>query len=310
MLLSEAVFAFCEARSGLVAPRTVSTYRRRLAHLVAFLEDVPAGSVTLDDLRRYRAHLSEQSERYSAHPCRPSLPGALSLQTILGRLKAVRVLFRWLFEEGHITNNPAARFRLPPDPERLPKAISDESITQLLAAASSQREFYAARDYALVAFLADTGCRVGGLVRLRVDDLDLDRRRALVTEKGRGGGKSRYVFFGARTAAALRSWLQLHPGGVYVFPGLYGAPLTPQAVNRLLKRLARSAGVSGRTNPHAFRHAFARRLLDHGADLGTVSTLMGHSDVNTTHEYYARWNIRELQGRHARFSGFDDLAPD
>jgi site-specific recombinase XerD len=153
-------------------------------------------------------------------------------------------------------------------------------------------------------FLADTGCRVGGLVGLHLGDLDLGDRSALVTEKG---GKSRYVFFLDPTRAALAAWLAVRPqGSDYVFVGQRG-PLTVFGVNQLLTRLKHAAGVTGPVNPHAFRHGFAKRYLANGGDLASLSDLMGHTDVGVTKGSYAIFLTEELRRKHDQHVTLDAL---
>jgi integrase len=79
--------------------------------------------------------------------------------------------------------------------------------------------------------------------------------------------------------------------------------LSVSGVYRLLESLAKKGKVEGRFNPHAFRHGLARRLLKHQADMGTVSQLLGHEDIETTHLFYARWRPDELTDRYNQFGG-------
>jgi site-specific recombinase XerD len=159
-------------------------------------------------------------------------------------------------------------------------------------------------NYALLLFLADTGCRVGGLVGLCLADVDLGGRSALVTEKG---GKSRYVFFGEQTRAALGAWFSVRPAGMdRVFVGQRG-PLTVFGVNQILSKLKRRAGVSGHVNPHAFRHGFAKRYLVNGGDLASLADLMGHTDVGVTKASYAVFLTDELQRKHDQHVPLDVL---
>ena len=119
------------------------------------------------------------------------------------------------------------------------------------------------------------------------------------------GDKTRKVCFGEVTKIALQAWLVVRPRdkwGDVVFVGKRG-PLTPSGVYRVLERLASTGGVEGRFNPHSFRHALARRLLRHGADMGIVSQILGHSDMETTHRFYARWTEDELSERHRQYGG-------
>jgi site-specific recombinase XerD len=104
-----------------------------------------------------------------------------------------------------------------------------------------------------------------------------------------------------RSANALRSWLDVRD-----LPGRSVFGLKASGVYQVLERTARRGGVRGRWNPHAFRHGFARGLLDNGADLATVSQLMGHSDVSITVRFYARWSDEELHRKHARFTWLPD----
>jgi site-specific recombinase XerD len=157
------------------------------------------------------------------------------------------------------------------------------------------------REYAFVRFLAETGCRLGGILHLKLEDMDLDLGWAVVSEKGE---KTRNVFCSPETAEALRAWLAIRPDnkGNVVFVGERGS-LTKSGVRSMLNRLSEKAGVTGRHNAHSFRHALARRLLFNGADMGTVSRLLGHSNIETTHDFYAIWTERELWLRYRKFGG-------
>jgi len=212
----------------------------------------------------------------------------------------VRRFFKWLVEEGYLDQNPAARLELPPLPEEPPKAVTEEDLRRLLEAARDDP-----RDYALLCFLADTAARVGAVAALRLENLDLANRRALVWEKGRGGRKrARYVYFSERTKRALEEYIRVRPedGSGCLFVSKRGGGLTSNAIYQVLRRLAKKAGVTGRFNPHAFRHGWARGALKNGADLGTVSDILGHSSVEVTKRFYARWADDELQRRHDRFT--------
>jgi len=148
------------------------------------------------------------------------------------------------------------------------------------------------RDYAIIAFLRDTGARVGGVATLTTRYIYLEQRRAIVQEKGRGGKKERQVFFTSSTAQAIQNWLNVRPQAndderLFL--------LTENGIYQVLKRIAQAAKISGRWNPHSFRHAFARRMLANGASIGIVIHLMGHSSVQVTLDFYGRFSNDELQ---------------
>ena len=92
--------------------------------------------------------------------------------------------------------------------------------------------------------------------------------------------------------------------GNRVFPSHNtGEQLTASGVNQLLKRLRKRAGVTGRTNPHAFRHGFAKDYIMHGDDLGTLADPLGHEGVETTKSFYAVFEQEDLKRKHDQFSG-------
>ncbi|MCA9905116.1 MAG: tyrosine-type recombinase/integrase [Anaerolineae bacterium] len=303
MLLSEAIEALAVAtiadgRSLL----TAKGYRSKLAHLVAFLGDMPVDQVTVTDLRRFVTDLRERDTRYVSTTARPSVVGGLSVATIAGRVRSFKRLFNWLHEEGIITSNPARRIKVPKVPRDEPKAYAVEDLQRLLTATAGD-DPADLRNRAIILFLADTGCRVAGVAGLKLADLDMDRRIAKVTEKG---SKSRKVPFSQPTAAALAAWLAVRPANTpYVWSGVARSSrdhLSAEGIRQMLKRVGRKAGVTGPVNPHSFRHGFAREYLSSGGDLATLADLLGHSDVQVTWNSYAIFRTSELQAKHDKHS--------
>ena len=284
---------------------TLAWYRKRLGRLVEFLGDRELETVGLDDLRAFVSVLQDQDVKWSHHHFHKPVPGRLSVSTIHGYVRAVKKFYNWMMENGYIdlAHNAAIRLKKPKLPRHEPKAISDEDLVSMLRTAHGWGR-YATRNFAMLVFMAETGCRVGGLVELRLGDVDLENGRALVTEKG---DKTRAVFFGGEVKAALTAWLSDRAAdGDFVFVGERGR-LTCNGVRLLLRRLARAAGVKGRVNPHSFRHAFARRHLLNGGDIGILSDLMGHSDIKVTKEAYSIFTTSELQRKHREYSTLDKM---
>ena len=304
MKLSEAIDRLCVATiaDGRSA-RTAVDYRQKLAELVVFLSDVEVSEVTGHDLRRYMADLRQRDSRYKTHPYRESQTGGLSMATIAGHTRAIKRLFGFLVTDKVLTDNPSNALRVQKPPKgREPKAITLEDMVSMLQATAGD-EPAQLRDRALLFFLADTGCRVGGVVGLRLSALDLAQQTAWVIEKG---DKRRPVYFTEPTAAALARWLAVRPAGgsdrVFVRVDWQpGQALTPLGISEILRRIGRRAGVTGAHNPHAFRHAFAREYLGNGGDLATLADIMGHADISTT-SMYLIFAPNELQKKHDRFS--------
>lgn len=304
MILSEAIEALAVATiaDGRSA-QTVKDYRQKLGYLLAFLGDRQVDQVTVTDLRRYVADMRGRDTLYTGHGFRHEHAGGLATATLATRIRAMKRLFKWLYEEGQIIDNPARRIQIP----RLargeqPKAISDADLQRLLKEVAGS-----ARDTALVLFLADTGCRRGGLVGLRLDDLDLGNGRAWVTEKG---NKRRAVFLSGLTVTALQAWLTVRPPVGHSFLWLSettGEPLTGDGVAQILRRLGKRAGCTGPHGAHSFRHGFARQWILSGGDMGTLADVLGHADVQTTWAAYAVFSQDELQAKHAKHSPIHKL---
>ena len=281
--LQKSVEEFLAGQAGEVSESTRDWYGRCLSSFVAFLGDIDLGDVTPASLRAYRAHLIDRK---------------MSIYSVHGRQRAVRRLFSWLVEEGIADRNVALDVplvRLPPTP---PKAVADDDLRRLL----EQLPAESVRDRAVILFLIDSGCRVGGLCSVTVDSLDLPHRCAVVTEKG---NRSRRVYFTELTAEVIALYLAVRPAAktASLFVSAKGGGLTPAGIRMLLERIGERAGVQGRVNAHSFRHAFARNFLRNGGNLAVLGRLLGHSPGSpVTARFYAVFDDREIQEFHDRYS--------
>jgi integrase/recombinase XerD len=238
---------------------------------------------TRDDVEAYLIHCDAQG---------------LAKSTRARRLSAIRQLYRFAFEEGWRSDNPAIEINGPGRDQRLPKILSVEEVDRLLQAARQMgrsREDRV-RNTCLMELLYATGMRVSELVSLPVSAARGDPRMLLIMGKG---GKERMVPLSPPARAAMTLWLALRdatqeaarikgkPGSKYLFPstGRLGH-LTRHRFYLLIKDMAVHAGISpAKVTPHTLRHAFATHLLANGADLRAIQTLLGHADVATTEIY-------------------------
>lgn len=303
-----AVQEFLTARSadGL-KPASLTWYAARLESVADHFQGQALDRVDTAGLRRYVNGLYARRTRYPDAPQRKTITGGLSRHTIHGHLRALRTFFKWCVDEYHLPADPMKRIHLPKLENDQSKAASLDDLAQLLRAATGATAY---RDRAILFFLADTGCRAGGLLSLQMEDLDLANGRALVHEKG---GKFRTVFFTDITATAIGLWLERRPtsANTWVFcalsSGRRGSPLTLGGLHSMIRRLKKQAGVTGRVNPHAFRHMFGS--LWEG-DAKTLSILMGHSDVATTLRYYVRPDLDVISAKHGLYSPVRSLRSD
>lgn len=306
--IHEALDNFLLAKTGEVAQTTVKWYKSLLTPMVAYLrehtdaDDISA--VTINDLRRWRAHLIDKKTRYSDHPFRYEVnTRGYSIHTLHGKVNACRIFFSWLHSEQLIDRNPSDRLHSPSLPKhKEPKAIPDCDIRKLIREAYRRENL---RDVALIFVLADTGARVAGIAGLRIRDLDLRSGELIVTEKG---NKTRPVYLTQRGVQAMRNYLRVRPDvdHNYVWVSLKKTPLTTSGIYKMLERLGKATGVEIYF-PHSFRHAAARESLRNGASLERVSKLLGHEDVKTTADCYGVWTKSELHDTHRQVARKRDL---
>ncbi len=300
MLLSEAIDGLLlTTKADGRTQNTVTDYIRKLRPLQNYFGDVDVATITTDDLRRYIVSLQEQTTVWSEHPHLQEQKRKLSPFSIAGYVRAFKRLFNWLEQEGLLSPNPARRIRMKTPRRKTPHAIGIDDLKALLDTTKGNTPADL-RDRAIILLLADSGCRVGGLCGLQIEDMNLEDHTAVVLEKG---DKSRAIFFTTITEKAIREWLNVRPNtGNAVFVSLGRRKpkdtLSTNAVSQMLRRRAKKAGITGRVNPHSFRHAFAREYLLDGGDLATLSSLMGHSGVEVTKSFYAIFTMDELRRQH------------
>lgn len=305
MKLSTAIELLCDATMAEGRSlRTVEGYRRNLGYLLLFLGDMDVEAISIADLRKYAAALRSKRERYVDNAFAATQPGGLSEFTIQSYVRSVKRLFNWLTDEGTLAANPAQRLRVQVPSRRNPKAMDMGDFLRLLEATEGD-DVNQVRDRAILLLLADTACRAGGLCNLHVGDIDLSGMAAVVIEKGK---KTRSVPFSELTRDAVARWLAMRPAcdGDWLFITMgkrsYGERLTEDGLKEVMRRLKKRTGVTGRVNPHAFRHAFAREWIRDGGDLATLSRVLGHYDPSVTARYYAVFSDQELAVFHRRHS--------
>jgi integrase/recombinase XerD len=304
MTVSAAIDDFLIAAEADGASRsTVRWYRAILKPFAKQLGSYQLEEVTTNMIRRYIVDLRNRDNRYEGGiSTRPTAQGGLSPESVNGHVRALKRLWAWAVVEYRLTADPMAGIRRPARKAPQPKAIDLADLRALFAATTEDTA--GSRDRAILAFLIDTGCRAEGLTGLDLARLDLANRWAIVTEKGR---KTRKVFLSELTVSLLEAWGAVRPQNAQtVFCSLsqrtYGKPLSYEGLTQVLERLKVRAGVTGRVNPHSFRHAFARQYIMNGGDLATLSRQMGHSDTAVTSWYYAVFTGEELAHLHDRFS--------
>lgn len=290
------------------ADSTAGWYRKKLASLVnTFGPSYPLSSVRHADLLDWYVEQKSRDTIYGGKCSRPIENKGLSIYTLNGHVRAVRYFFKWMHEMGVIPENPAARLKIPRLPRTGKAGISDQAATAMLKAAKAA----SVRDYAIMMFVASTGCRLGGVTHLLLSDINIDsddeqlRCQAKVREKG---NKERIVFMTLDTVDALKAWLEIRPkcksNRVFVgkdFEHEYHG-LKERSIEDRFTYYAGQAGVTEDFNPHAFRHRYGRRMAQEGINLGVLSQLMGHECVDVTVRFYGIFATKQLQDAYEKYS--------
>lgn len=301
--VSEAVQHLLEYTQGRRSPRTVGFYAERLRAFESQFGARPITSITPEDIDQFIGSLLKRNTRYASHPFRRPLNGPPSRNYVRGFERALRRLFHFAQRRRWISpsENPWADYE-PIGKDRCcrPKSCHPDDVARLLAATTGDSPA-AVRDNAIVHLLLDTGCRLGGLSKLLISNLNLSHREFITIEKGR---LSTY-FISIRTAELLERWIGVRAtlpgsdGHDSLFISLRdGAPLTGTGVVSVLRRLKKRAGVSGRVNAHAFRHLFVRTALRRGVDVKATSQMVNHGTAGVTTDIYGGCDADELRDLH------------
>jgi len=271
----DAFLAMSAVEKGL-ARNTVDAYARDLSALAEFLLARGISCWRDVDGSRLRGFLNSLRAR------------GLSARSIARHVVTLRRLLMFLYGEGLIEENPLPKILLSPGPRKLPHALSSDAVRTLLLAPDPV-EPLGARDQAMLELLYATGLRVSELVRLEMQQINFQGN--YLTVKGKGS-KVRAVPFGKWAREKIWSYLNHGRGQLlkgkdspFLFINRSGKPLTRQGFWKLIRRYALAAGIEKRVTPHTLRHSFATHLLEGGADLRSVQSMLGHADISTTQIY-------------------------
>ena len=276
-------------------PLTCEAYTRDLLQFCEHLE-LDGGllqTATRDHVSRWMEHLRthERADR-----------------SVARKLSCLRGFYKWMLTDKRIRHDPTVNIESPSTWKVLPKSLAESEVGRMLqgtatAAQHPQADALALRDHALVELLYAGGLRAGEVVSLRVEDLHLEQQRAQVRGKG---DKERIVPLGVAACVALEQYLQRGRPSLAtrgrqragyrlqraLFLSVRGKPLTTQVVWSIVK------STNANASPHKLRHSCATHMVEHGADLRSVQTLLGHADIATT-QVYTHLALGRLKQVHA-----------
>lgn len=266
-----------------LSENTVLAYGRDLGKLLTFTAESGVDEIEQIDLGVISGWIREMSK------------AGLGPRSTSRHLSSARGLFKFLMREGVLRADPTALAARPRFGRKLPRALGEEDMLTLIEAPSPD-SLRGLRDRAMLSMMYAAGLRVSELVSLTIGDVD--RARGIVSALGKGK-KRRLVPLGEVALDHLTSYLEARSAEAqakatsakqrriseFLFPSPRGGKLTRQAFWKIVGKTARGAGLRGHVHPHQLRHSFATHLLSGGADLRSVQTLLGHSNIATTEIY-------------------------
>jgi integrase/recombinase XerD len=278
---------FCRVDKGL-ASNSVAAYSEDLVRFERFAPDTLADCANIKLLRRYVNSLYGDK---------------LSSRSIARHITTLRGFFKFLLSEGRITSDPSEHLQTPRQWKSIPHFLGIAQVDALLDAPPADKPT-GVRDRAMLQLLYASGLRVSELCKVRTSELN--HRLGVLTVVGKGE-KQRMVPVGKTALASIAVWIETgRPAllrsrtSAYLFITARGGPMTRQAFWNLIRNHGKRVGIFHDLSPHALRHSFATHLLERGADLRSVQTMLGHADIETTQIYthVMRSRLRTVVDRH------------
>lgn len=300
MYMSELILDFVESIEveGGRSAKTAENYRHYLERLIEFAGDIQASEITAELVRKYRLWLN----RYTN-----DTGDELATITQSYHLIALRGFLHYL-SKRNIQSLTPEKIELPKIVRKQVTFLHYDEVERMFDAVPAEDTEQNLRDRAILELLFSSGLRVSELVNLNREHVNTKRREFTVRGKGQ---KDRPVFVSVRAANAIDSYLHkrldnLPPlflnysrNTVVSNAGDYRR-LTPRSIQRLIEKYAKLAGITKHVSPHTMRHSFATDLLMNGADIRSVQSMLGHSNISTTQVYthVTDSHLREVYEKH------------
>ncbi len=247
---------------------TVSNYCLDVNQFNQFMKK-DFSEVEAEDIEKYLKYLNQKYSENSVHR----------------KYSSIKSCFKYLCSIELIDNYPFANIRLKKQSKKLPKALGQKDVLNLLDLLHANDK-YASRDQVMFELLYSTGMRISELINVKLGDISLDERIVKVYGKG---SKERYVPFGLKTAQCIKIYIDTYRSTFpvnsdYLLVNRQGKQITRQGCSKIIKKYGKIIGIDD-LSAHMFRHSIATHLLNNGMDLKIVQEILGHSDITTTQIY-------------------------
>ena len=257
-----------------LSDNTLQSYRRDIEQYEKYVSDNKINylKVTEETILEYMGYLREENKKES---------------TISRSLASIRSFYQYLIRVKKIKKDPTMTIESPKISKRTPNILTSKEV-ELLLDQPKDVDLKGTRDKAMLEFAYATGMRVTEMISLDIDDVKLDEGYVVC----RGRSKSRNIPLGSMSLKALkeyiddaRPYLIRDESEEALFVNVNGTRLTRQGFWKIVKYYKEQAHIEKDITPHVLRHSFATHLLQNGADLKAIQTMLGHSDISSTQVY-------------------------
>lgn len=257
-----------------LSENTLQSYKRDLKQFRKYLESygLHYNRVKEEDMENYIKELQEQGKKASS---------------ISRCIASIRSFYQFVLKHKKIKNDPTAHLQSPKIEKRVPSVLTSKEV-ELLLKQPNNEDLKGMRDKAMLEFAYATGMRVTEIISLDVDDINLEEGYAIC----KGTNKQRIIPLGSLCLKALKTYLEEARDILIksdeeraLFVNINGGRLTRQGFWKIIKYYKDQAHITKDITPHVLRHSFATHLLQNGADLKAIQTMLGHSDISSTQVY-------------------------
>ncbi len=257
-----------------VSDNTLQSYRRDIVYFTKYIEEGNMNYAKLneEDIKNYLQHLQEVGKKAS---------------TVSRHLASIRSFYQFLVKNKKVKVDPTNNIQSPKVEKRVPSVLTAQEV-ELLLDQPKDIDLKGTRDKAMLEFAYATGMRVTEIISLSVEDVNLEEGYVIC----KSGSKERNIPLGTMSLKALKEYIEearpvlIRDENVSaLFVNINGQRLTRQGFWKIVKFYKEQAHITKEITPHVLRHSFATHLLQNGADLKAIQTMLGHSDISSTQVY-------------------------
>ena len=266
-------FEFLETEKK-VSDNTLQSYKRDIKQFRKFLEekDLLYNRVHEEDMKEYIQYLQENGKKASS---------------ISRAIASIRSFYQFMLRRKKVKRDPTANIKSPKIEKRIPSVLTSKEV-ELLLDQPKDIDLKGTRDKAMLEFAYATGMRVTEIISLDIDNVNLEEGYVVCEH----GNKQRTIPLGTMALKALKEYIEdardvliKDENEKALFVNVNGGRLTRQGFWKIIKYYKEQAHISKDITPHVLRHSFATHLLQNGADLKAIQTMLGHSDISSTQVY-------------------------